>query len=504
MYKWNKMIIFIAHTNMIMSYIQPNSRIQLIMPSVIDDYVSLENSVRLIDAFVEKIVQIQPELLTDKGNTEVGRSAYKFSSLLKLYIYGFLNSISSSRKLEKETYRNMEVIWLLGNLQPDHKTISDFRKDNKESIRTVTLSFRKFLVNNGYISGIQVVTDGTKIKAYASRNTISLQGISRRMEQLEIQLEKYLTQLQDNDTVESVEEQLSELSSELGVEPALLEKIAKLQEQVQSLEQQKQLLEKLGRDQLAPSDPEAKIMKSKEGFYPAYNVQSIVDTKHHMIAQLDVTDQPNDYHSLESNIEALKDQLGITPETVLADKGYANEDQIQSLETNGTRCIVPFPEQAPDQKQIDAGITFEYDKKKDCFRCSKGQVLHLKDKKLIKRGKPYSRYQGKNCNECPLKSSCTKSKIGRVIYRRLDNEWLLKYKEKLKTKEFKEMILLRKNYVEHPFGTIKYWMGQIPLLLRGKQKVQVEIDLYSTCYNLKRLMNIESMDLLLLKIQNWG
>ena len=174
------------------------------MPSVIDDYVSIDNPVRIIDAFVDKIVHVQPQLLTGKGKAEVGRSAYQFTTLLKLYVYGFLNSISSSRKLEKETYRNLEVIWLLGSLQPDHKTISDFRKDRKESIREVTLSFRKFLLKDGYISGKQVVTDGTKIKAYASKNTISLKGIARRMEQLETQLEKYLTQLQDNDTVESV------------------------------------------------------------------------------------------------------------------------------------------------------------------------------------------------------------------------------------------------------------------------------------------------------------
>ena len=242
----------------IMSYIQPNSRVQLMMPSVIDDYVSLDNPVRLIDAFVDKIVQIQTELLTAKGNAEVGRSAYQFTTLLKLYIYGFLNSISSSRKLERETYRNMEVIWLLGNLQPDHKTISDFRKDNKESIRKVTISFRKFLISDGYISGKQVVTDGTKIKAYASKNTISLAGIARRMEQLETQLDKYLSQLNDNDIVDSLENQLSELSNGFGVEPALLEKIAKLQEQVQTLEQQKRLLEKLGRKSIAPADPQAK------------------------------------------------------------------------------------------------------------------------------------------------------------------------------------------------------------------------------------------------------
>lgn len=192
-----------------MSYIQPKSRNQLMMPSCIDDYVSFDNPVRFIDAFVDKIIQIQPELLSDKGTSHIGRSAYQFSTLLKLYIYGFLNSITSSRKLENETYRNMEVIWLLGNLQPDHKTISDFRKDNKEAIRAVTLSFRKFLRDEGYITGEQMTTDGSKIKAYASKNTLSLQTINSRMEHLEVELDKYLNQLQENDTFESVEEQIA-------------------------------------------------------------------------------------------------------------------------------------------------------------------------------------------------------------------------------------------------------------------------------------------------------
>lgn len=487
-----------------MSYIQQNSRCQLMMPSMLDDYVCLENPVRLIDAFVDKIVQIQPELLTSKGKSEVGRSAYHFTTILKLYIYGFLNTIKSSRKLEKETYRNMEMIWLLGNLHPDHKTISDFRRNSKDSIGKATILFRRFLLNEGYISGKQVVTDGTKIKANASQDSISMKEIARRMEQLESQLEKYLQQLQDNDQVESVEEQLSELSNQIDVEPALLKKIASLQEQVQTLEAQKQLLQKLGCESIAPADPQARIMKTKEGFMPAYNVQSIVDTENHMIVHMDVTDFPNDYHSLESNINTLQEQLSIIPEMVLADKGYANEDQIQNLSQNNITCIVPFPEHTPDQKQIKAGITFEYDTKNDCFRCSQGKVLTRVRNIVLKYNKPYHKYQGKYCDMCPVKDACTKSKTGRIIYKRLDNEWLIQYKQKLKTKEFKSLINKRKEYVEHPFGTIKIWMGKIPFLLRGKQNVQVEIDLYSTCYNIKRLLTLEKMDVLLLKLQNWS
>ncbi len=245
-------------------------------------------------------------------------------------------------------------------------------------------------------------------------------------------------------------------------------------------------------------------MKTKEGFMPAYNVQSTVDNKHHMLAQLDVTDDPNDYYHLAENIESLEEQIGIVPEEVLADKGYANEDQIKNLEQNDIQCIVPFPEQSLSQKQAEFGISFTYDIDKDCFYCSQGQTLFLIEKRRMKKRKFYAVYQGQNCNSCPLKSKCTTSKKGRIIHRRLDDDWLRSYKAKLTTPDYIQKCKNRKKYVEHPFGTIKYWMGKIPLFLRGKEKVQSEIDLYATCYNLKRLMNIEPMDKLMRIIVNCG
>ena len=324
------------------------------------------------------------------------------------------------------------------------------------------------------------------------------------MERLEAQLDKYLTELQENDTVESVEEQLSTLSDELGVESALLKKIASLQTQIEELERSKRSLEFLGREAIAPADMDAKVMKTKEGFMPAYNVQSVIDHENHMIGLMEVTDEPVDYYCLEQNTTALEEQMDIVPQELLADKGYANEDQLQALEEKDIRCIVPFPESSADQKQRDTGITFEYDKENDCFRCSQGQRLALISKHVIKRTKPYAVYQGKNCLQCPLKSQCTTSKKGRIIYRRKENEWLLAYKEKLKTPAYKKGCKERKSFVEHPFGTIKYWMGQIPLLLRSKEKVQVEVDLYATSYNIRRLLNIEPMEVLLKKVANWG
>jgi transposase len=485
-----------------MSYIHPQSRQQFSLPVTLDEYVSSDNIVRFIDVFVDKTVK-KSEITYNKGWSDIGRSAYPFSVLLKIYIYGYLNSISSSRKLENECCRNMEMIWLTGNLHPDHKTISDFRKDNKEGIRAFTLQFRAFLRDEKYISGKTVVTDGTKVKAYAGKNTLSLDTINQRIERTESEIDKYLNQLNENDLSENFDEHLTGLSEDLGVETALLEKIAGLQNKVDELEAQKRFLEQNGRESLAPADPGAKTMKTRQGFMPAYNVQSTVDTENHMIAQFDVTDHPNDFHDLQPNVDAVKEQLGIVPEEVLADGGYNNEEQIQALESRHIKCIVPFPENYQQEKDIENGISFEYDKKNDYYICPQGRQLNLTGKKVKKRNHLYNKYQAKNCAGCPLKSKCTKSKTGRILYKRIDSKWLEGYKQRLKTSEYKQGIKDRKKYVEHPFGTIKYWMGQIPLLLRGKEKVQVEIDLYSTCYNLRRLLNIENTQSALQKVQNW-
>ena len=222
-----------------MGYIQPLDRNQLTLPESLDSYISSENPVRLIDGFVDQFIKLHPDLSAYKGNSPTGRSAYSFGTLLKLYLYGYLNSISSSRKLERETLRNMELIWLLGNLHPDHKTIADFRSQQTSGIHECCLDFRRFLVSSGYISGKLVAVDGSKIKANVNRDGLTLDGINRQLALLDTRLEKYLHQLNENDLVETAHEQLSELSDELGVESSLLEKIARLSQQVEELQAEK-------------------------------------------------------------------------------------------------------------------------------------------------------------------------------------------------------------------------------------------------------------------------
>ena len=481
-----------------MGFINTISREQLMLPVSIDEYVSSDNFVRFIDSFVDKILKMQSESLLRKGKSKEGRPSYSPNCLCKLLIYGYFNSISSSRKLENETKRNLELIWLMNNLSPDHWTISDFRKENKNLIKEITIGFRKFLKESGFATGKSISTDGAKIKAYASRDVISIKLIDKKIAQIEKEIDRYLNQLDEQDVIENEQEE------KLTIAQSLESKIAYLSEKVEKLQSQKELLEMLDRESLAPFDPAAKVMKTKDGFLPAYNVQTTVDNDSHFIMSCEVTDYPNDFHSLEENAQTLKEQLDIVPQEYLADAGYANEEQIQSLETQGIECVVSFPKE-PERKKIEQenGIKFTYDEKEDYFVCTQGKKLLLVDKNCKKKRHFYNKYQCKECKQCLVKQYCTTSKTGRIIYRRLAGEWLKNYKEKSKTSAFKAKFRRRKCAVEHPFGTMKYYMGQIPIFLRGKEKVQVEMDLYSTGYNLIRLKNTAPVAILLEKLAEW-
>ena len=489
-----------------MSYIKGQNRDQIMMPISLNDSISSDHFVRLLDLFVDKMVATNPEIDFKKGKQRVGRSAYPFEVLIKLYIYGFINKISSSRILETETYRNIEVMFLLTGLKPDHKTISDFRKDNSDLIRTFTLAFRRFLIKEKYISGKLMATDGTKAKANTNRNSLTLEKINNKLIYCENELAKYLEQIENNDIVDQLEEDIANLSEKSQIEKSLLDKIATLEKVVARLEKNKKELETRGLDSIYPSDPEAKTMKDKSGFIPGYNIQSTVDAEHHMIVQMDVTDKQNDIDCLEDNVNAVKEQVGLTPKTLLADTGYGNEDQLKELiENQKMNVVVPIQEHGNQKKlKKKEGITFNYNEEEDCFYCSEGKKLKKTHNCVKYKGKAYKKYQGKECEGCEKKSKCTKSKIGRIISKRIDDQFVTNYKAFLESKENKELIKKRKTIVEHHHGTIKNWMGHIPIKLRGKQKVQIEIDLISTAYNFKRLINIEPFENLMQKLIKWA
>ena len=488
-----------------MHFIEPNNRNQLSLTNNMEDWVDKDNVVRLIDVMVDQIVKAQPTSFANRGQKELGRKAYRPETLQKLYLYGYLNGICSSRKLEKECHRNLEVMWLLGNLRPDHKTISDYRKDNREAIRQVCLSFRSFLKGQGFIEGNTVAYDGTKIKANASKEMVKRSGVNKQIKKLETELDKYLTQLQNNDIAEDLEEQLNTLSEEYNVETALLQKIVDLQKQLEKAKTHKEFLDSENLNSYAPADTDARLMKGRDGYQPAYNVQTGVDKKSKMIVMGEVTNSANDLDQLPTNVKKTKDQIGIVPKTVEADRGYAEVDGIQSIEKDnpGTQCIVPLQSTNQKKKDKKAGITFTFNTEENCFVCSEGRKLPLKARNAEKRGKKYDIYQG-NCSGCPKKSACTVSSKGRIINRSHNKEWIDQYKKRLTKPEVKKKILERKTLVEHPYGTIKCMLGKIPLRLRGREKVQIEIDIVTTAYNLKRLLNLETMDNLLMRVKNYS
>jgi len=252
---------------------------------------------------------------------------------------------------------------------------------------------------------------------------------------LDARLEKYLHQLNENDLVKTAQEQLSELSDELGVESSLLEKVARLSQQVEELQAEKQRMLDEGSQRSFPSDREARLMKTRNGFLPAYNVQSVVDSRHHLIGAMQVTDHPNDFEDLQPSIHAMQEELQVEVARAVADTGYANEEQILALEEEGKVIAVPFNEGDHSPKEDrERGIFFTYDADNDYYICSQEKILPIKDRQVRKHGKLYRKYQGRDCKGCPLIKFCTTSKKGRIIYRRADAEPIRQYVKKCKEK----------------------------------------------------------------------
>lgn len=482
-----------------MHYIEPANREQFMFLNCLDDLVSQEHYVRLIDLAVEHIVEANAERFTYKGKEAKGRKAYSPATLLKLYLYGYLNGISSSRKLEQECYRNIEVIWLLGSLKPDHKTIADYRKDNAEQIKAVSKKFRKFLHDNGFIKAERIAVDGTRVKANASSAMLTNKKIESRLAKMHEEMEDYLQLLKENDTFESLLEE-NDAVWEGEINRQLLRKISELQEQIEALTREKERLEEEGLKASSPSDPDARLMKHPHGYIPGYNVQIAVDDANHMIGAVEVYQEEVDRNLLEPMVEQFKEDIGSVPKEVLADKGYFDNTQIESLEKNGTTCYVSIIQK---KRRGEDKIKFYYDKEKDEYRCSQGGRLVLFHKGKKKAEQYYNLYRGIDCEDCELRSICTSSEKARTIYRAVNEDWRRQYRARLRSRVGKEMVKRRRNLVEHPFGTIRYWMGKIPLLLRGRSKVATEIHLYVTAYNFRRLISLESPSEIKEMIENY-
>ena len=271
-----------------MNYIKPADRDQYQLLSSLEDLIAEDNAVRIIDTIVDSIIIKNQEMFERQRETEAGRPAYADRIILKLILYGYFNGIKSSRKLEVESYRNQEVMWLIGNLKPDHWTISNYRKENGDKIKFITKAFRKFLKDSGYIKLKRVAIDGSKIKANTNREMLTLEKIEKKLESVETQIEQYLRTIAEEDTKEDIIDELGSVEDQ-SVNSKYLDKIIELQKEVEQLQLQKKILEEENRKTISTADPEAPLMKSRDGYIPAYNVQIAVDAENKMIADSEVT-----------------------------------------------------------------------------------------------------------------------------------------------------------------------------------------------------------------------
>ena len=452
----------------------------LLLPEAVDDYVDADNPVRFIDAFVDGLDLAAAGFARVEAKA-TGRPGYAPGDLLKLYIYGYLNRVRSSRRLEREGQRNVEVIWLLRGLKPDFKTIADFRRDNRAAFRAV---FRQFvlLCRRLDLYGRELLAvDGTRIKAVNNKDrNFTRNSLSAFIRTADERLEDYLARLDAGDVEDGATPGGSRTKN-------LAEKIAALQEKRGRYEAMLAQLDRTGEDQISLTDPDSRAMAAHTKVGVGYNIQVAVDAKNKLIVEQAVTNQVVDIGLLTQTAEPARQILGVETIDVVADRGYFKAEDIEACEKAGCIPHVPRPQRGASVREgLFRKDEFRYDAEGDAYICPAGQLLRPLRRGRLRELEKVDYGNRKACRACPLQARCTND-IRSVS--RLQNEDVLdRMAERLKAKP--EILDRRREVVEHPFGSIKQWMYQGAFLMRGLTKVRAEFSLTALAYNLRRALNI--------------
>ncbi|MDJ0918477.1 MAG: IS1182 family transposase [Woeseiaceae bacterium] len=447
-----------------------------LFPERLDDYVEEDSSVRVIDVFIDDLDISGLGFRTELAAT--GRPRYHPKTLLKLYVYGYLNRVQSSRRLEVEAQRNIELMWLTGRLAPDFKTIADFRKDNPEAIRLVCREFVMLCKKLNLLSEKLVAIDGSKFKAVNSRDrNFTKAKMKRRLKDVESAIERYLAQLDETDRTEPKPDDAKTLQ----------DKVAKLREEMARLKKLEVRMLEAPDQQLSLTDPDARSMNSRGTGLVGYNVQSAVDARHHLIVAHEVSKVGSDRRQLSAMAKQAKDILGTNKLTVVADKGYYNGDEIRACEQNDIVAYVAKPKTSPNKaKGYFDRSRFKYIKQDDEYQCPAGERLTHRTTGHEK-GKEIRRYWSSACGSCMLKAQCTNGKERRVS--RWAHEDVLERAEK-RLRRNPEVMNARRSLVEHPFGTLKSWTNSNHFLTKRLSGVSTETSLQILAYNMKRAINL--------------
>jgi transposase len=453
-----------------------------LFPECLEDWICDDNPVRAIDVFVDEL-DLTELSFSGVEPEATGRPSYHPSSLLKLYIYGYLNRVLSSRRLEREAARNVEVMWLTGRLVPDHKTIADFRKDNGPAIRKVCARFVALCRELGLLTSTSVAIDGSKFKAVNTRDrNFTRAKMERRLEQIEESVARYLSQLDTADRQEP--------SEALATRTAhLKEKLAKLASELQRLKAIEQEMLASPDQQISLTDPDARSMATsgRGSGVVGYNVQVAVDTQHHLIVTHEVTNSGSDRSQLANIALQAKDVLGAEHLDAVADRGYFNSPEILACEQSNITVTLPKPMTSGAKSDGRFGKQdFAYLPKEDVYRCPAGEKLTYRYTNE-EDGKMLRRYWTTACPRCQLKSRCTTGGERRIS--RWEHEHLLEaVQQRLDANP--QAMRQRRETAEHPFATLKMRMGATHFLMKRLPKVATEMALHVLAYNLTRAMNI--------------
>jgi transposase len=458
-------------------FIQGEDRSQAtLFPERLDDYVAEDSSVRVIDVFLDDLDLSGLGFKTEPNDT--GRPPYHPSTMLKLFVYGYLNRVQSSRRLEREAQRNVELMWLTGRLAPDFKTIADFRKDNGKAIRLVCREFVMLCRKFNLFANAFVAIDGSKFKAVNSRDrNFTRAKMKRRLAEVEASIDRYLEQLAIADQAEPAEDKTRRLE----------DKIAAMRKEMARLKMLEARMLNAPDKQVSLTDPDARSMKTRGTGIVGYNVQTAVDTQHHLIVAHEVTNTGSDRRQMANMAKQTKAALETEELRVVADRGYYRGEEILDCEKANIKTYLPKPKTSPNRAkgQFDRDA-FHYIAADDEYECPAGLRL-VRHMTVQQQGKTIHAYWTAKCRVCPIKSQCT-SGVHRKITR-WEHEAVLE-KAQTRLDRSPDAMRIRRATVEHPFGTLKAWMGSTHFLTKTLDRVSTEMSLHVLAYNMKRMMNI--------------
>ena len=468
-----------------MAHISGFERSQLLLlPEAVDDYVGADNPVRFIDAFVDGLDLVKAGFVRVQANA-TGRPGYAPGDLLKLYIYGYLNRVRSSRRLEAECHRNIEVIWLLRTLKPDFKTIADFRADNRAAFKAVFRAFTLLCKRLDLFGRELLAVDGTRIKAVNNKDrNFTRHSLETFIKAADERLADYLKRLDESDDAEKA-------TGGARVKN-LAEKIEALSKKRSKYDAMLKDLERTGEDQISLTDPDSRAMAAHTRVAVGYNVQVAVDAKHKMIVEQQVTNQVVDMGLLQATAEPAREILGVDRIDVVADKGYFRTEDIAACEKAGLTPYVPRPQRGSSASHgFFRKDEFRYDAEQDAYICPAGHELKPYRFGKLREMTKIDYANKEACRDCPLRPRCTDA--GYRAVSRLEHEDALdRMAVRLKARPW--ILNRRRETVEHPFGTIKQWMNQGAFLMRGLEKVRAEFSLTALAYNLRRALNLVGVE----------